>query len=185
AVYGAAVLLLVSAFLWYGNFFNPSRYAKGVAHVCRIIFAEGFPPDFTRYREWGKALLDTLAMSVGGTALAVVLSLGIAWVAARNTTPHPVVYLGARRVLNLLRALPGLIRGLILVVAVQGGVWPGIWALGLHSVGMVGKFFAEAIEHADPGPVEAVAATGATRIQVLCPGVLPQVWPRMADVAFY
>src|SRR5262249_10546403 len=72
AVYGAAVLLVVSAFLWYGDFFNPSRYARGVAHVCRIIFAEGFPPDFTRYREWGKALLDTLAMSVGGTALAVV-----------------------------------------------------------------------------------------------------------------
>ena len=75
--------------------------------------------------------------------------------------------------------------GIILVSAVSLGMLPGIWALGLHSVGMVGKFFAEAIEHADQAAIEAITATGASRLQVLWHGVLPQVWPRMADVAFY
>ncbi|TRZ92543.1 MAG: ABC transporter permease subunit, partial [Rhodocyclaceae bacterium] len=58
-------------------------------------------------------------------------------------------------------------------------------ALGLHSVGMVGKFFAEAIEHADPAPVEAARAAGATPLQVIFHGVLPQVLPQMADVSIY
>jgi phosphonate transport system permease protein len=176
---------LVLACLWYGDFFDVRRYLKGIPHVFRIIVTEGLPPDFGHYRSWGKALLDTAAMSVGGTAVAVVLSFGLAFPAARNTTPHPLVYLGARGLLNVLRAIPELILGIILVSAVSLGILPGIWALGLHSVGMVGKFFAEAIEHADPAAVEAITATGASRVQVLWHGVLPQVWPRMADVTFY
>jgi phosphonate transport system permease protein len=126
-----------------------------------------------------------MVMSVGGTALAVALSFPLGFLAARNTSPHPVIYLSARGLLNLFRAIPELILGIILVSAVSLGLLPGIWALGLHSVGMVGKFFAESIEHAEAAPIEAITATGATRLQVLWHGVLPQVWPRLADLAFY
>ena len=61
----------------------------------------------------------------------------------------------------------------------------GVLALGLHSIGMVGKFFAEAIEHAHPAPVEAAQSTGATPLQVITHGVLPQVIPQFADVTMY
>jgi phosphonate transport system permease protein len=181
----ATLAALILACLWYADFFDVRRYLKGIPHVFRIMVAEGLPPDFSRWREWGAPLRDTLVMSVGGTAIAVALSFVLAFAAARTTAPHPVVYLLGRGLLNLLRAIPELILGIIFVSAVALGILPGIWALGLHSVGMVGKFFAEAIEHADPAAVEAIAATGASRLQVLWHGLLPQVWSRMADVAFY
>jgi phosphonate transport system permease protein len=180
-----AVLAVVALCLWYGDFFELRRYRKGVMNVLRIIVAEGLPPDFSRYRDWSGALLETVVMSIGGTALAVALSFPLGFLAARNTSPNRFAWLTARGLLNLLRAIPELILGIILVSAVALGLLPGIWALGLHSVGMVGKFFAESIEHADPAPIEAITATGASRLQVLWHGVLPQVGPRLADLAFY
>jgi phosphonate transport system permease protein len=75
--------------------------------------------------------------------------------------------------------------GIIFVAAVGFGLLPGVLALGLHSVGMVGKFFAEAIEHAAVEPIEAVKAAGADNIQVILHGVLPQVLPQMMDVSIY
>jgi len=185
ALQTGAVVAVVLACLWYGDVFEAQRYVKGLPQAFKILVAEGLPPDFSRYRDWAPALLDTLVTSIAGTAIAVGLSFFVAFLAARNTSPHPVVYLLARGLLNLLRAIPELIMGIIFLVAVGLGLLPGIWALGLHSVGMVGKFFAEAIEHCDAAAVEAVAATGAGRLQVLWHGVLPQVRARMADTAFY
>jgi phosphonate transport system permease protein len=96
-----------------------------------------------------------------------------------------VVYLAMRGVLNFLRSIPELIMGIIFVAAVGFGVLPGVLALGLHSIGMVGKFFAESIEHVDEAPVEAITAAGASRLQVILHGVIPQVLPQMADVTIY
>ena len=72
-----------------------------------------------------------------------------------------------------------------LVTSCGSGVTACVLALGLHSIGMVGKFFAEAIEHVDEAPVEAADAAGATRLQVLWHAVLPQVLPQFADVSIY
>ncbi|RJR41183.1 MAG: phosphonate ABC transporter, permease protein PhnE [Desulfobacteraceae bacterium] len=177
--------VLVLASLWYADFFNIERYVRGAIGVFQIIVREGLPPDFSRLAQWGKPLLDTLAMSIAGTAICIVFSFFLGFLAARNTTPHPLVYSGARMFLNFMRAIPELILGIIFLAAVGLGILPGVMALGFHSIGMVGKFFAEAIEHADRAPVEAVQACGGTPSQVLLHGVLPQVLPQMADVSFY
>ena len=124
-------------------------------------------------------------MSVAGTALSIALSLPIGLAAARNTTPHPVLYHLARAILNVLRAIPDLIMGIVFVAAVGFGALPGVLALGLHSVGMVAKFFAEAIERASPAPIEAARAVGAKPAQVIIYGVLPQVLSQLADVSIY
>jgi phosphonate transport system permease protein len=87
--------------------------------------------------------------------------------------------------MNLLRSIPELIMGIVFVAAVGFGTLPGVLALGLHSIGMVGKFFAEAIEHVDTKPVEAARAAGASELQVICHAILPQVLPQMADVTVY
>jgi phosphonate transport system permease protein len=179
------VLLLVAACLWYADFFNPQRYVEGASGIFQIIIREGLPPDFTRAASWGRPLLDTLSMSIAGTALCVVFSFVIGFLAARNTTPHPLIYVAARFFLNFMRAIPELILGILFLAAVGLGILPGVLALGFHSIGMVGKFFAEAIEHADKAPVEAVRACGGSPLQVLWHGVLPQVFPQMADVSFY
>jgi phosphonate transport system permease protein len=90
-----------------------------------------------------------------------------------------------RTFLALLRSVPEIILGILFVAAVGFGALPGVLALALHSVGMVGKFYAEAIEHVDPKPLEAARAAGASRFQIVVHAVLPQVLPQLADITIY
>ena len=184
AVRLGAVLILVAICAYYVGLFDGERLADGVPSLAKLL-GEMMPPDFGDWRNWIKPLFDTLAMSVAGTALAVGLSAPLAFLAARNTSPHPVAYQLARGLLNALRSVPELIMGIIFVAAVGFGALPGVLALGLHSVGMIGKFFSEAIEHADEAPIEAARAAGGTRLHVILHGVLPQVLPQMADISIY
>jgi phosphonate transport system permease protein len=178
------VLAVVLVAAIYVKLLDIATLARGVPAILAIM-RDSFPPDFSSAADWWKPLIDTLAMSIAGTAVAVFLSLPLGFLAARNTSPHPIVFYCARTVLNALRSVPELIMGITFVAAVGFGALPGVLALGLHSVGMVGKFFAEAIEHVDEGPVEAAHATGATSLQVLYHAVLPQVLPQFAAVAIY
>jgi phosphonate transport system permease protein len=170
--------------LWITGFFDAQRLIEGVPALAQL-FREMVPPDFSRLPHWLKPLLDTLAMSVAGTVLAVVLSLPLALLSAANTSPHPVVYQCCRVVLSFLRSVPEIIMGIIFVAAVGFGALPGVLALGMHSVGMVGKFYAEAIEHVDPQAIEAVRAAGASPFQVITHAVMPQVLPQLADITIY
>jgi phosphonate transport system permease protein len=179
-----AVALVSLAALGLTGFFDPSRFAEGIPALAQLA-TEMVPPDFSRFALWLRPLLDTLAMSVAGTALAVVLSLPLALAAAPNTTPSAALGHAARLLLSFLRSVPELIMGIIFVAAVGFGALPGVLALALHSVGMVGKFYAEAIEHVDPRPLEAARAAGATRLQVITHAVLPQVLPQLADITIY
>ncbi len=179
-----AVLAIALIAASYVGLLDYRKLTDGLPAIATLM-GETMPPNFTEWRNWIKPLLDTLAMSIAGTALAVVFSLPLAILAARNTSPHPLVYQVARIVLNALRSVPELIMGILFVAAVGFGALPGVLALGLHSIGMVGKFFAEAIEHANDGPIEAARAAGGSRLQVILHGVLPQVLPQMADTAIY
>ena len=180
---GGIVAIIVLC-LWLTGMLDGGRLADGLPAIG-TLFAEMVPPDFTRWRQWVEPMIETLAMSVAGTALAVVLSVPLGFLAARNTTPNKWAYQAARLVLNTLRSIPELIMGIIFVAAVGFGMLPGVLALGLYSIGMVGKFFAEAIEHAHPAPIEAAEASGATSLQVISHGVMPQVFPQFADVTMY
>lgn len=180
----AAVIVAVVASAAFTQLLNVPRLAEGLPAIG-ILVSEMFPPDFSRAADWIRPVIDTLAMSIAGTALAVLLSVPLAFLAANNTSNSRIVYRAARGVLNLLRSIPELILGIIFVAAVGFGALPGVLTLGLHSVGMVGKFFAEAIEHVDPRPVEAATAAGASRFQVIQHAILPQVMPQFADVIIY
>ena len=180
----ACLLVVCAAALTITGFFDAVRFAEGIPALAQL-FSEMIPPDFSRWQHWLRPLLDTLAMSIAGTILAVILSLPLALLAAPNTTPFPALGYVARLLLSFLRSVPELILGIIFVAAVGFGALPGVLALALHSVGMVGKFYAEAIEHVDPRPLEAARAAGATRVQVITHAVLPQVLPQMADITIY
>lgn len=184
AVQAALLLISILFSLWFTGMLDGGRLADGVPAIGTLL-SEMLPPDFTRWQDWMKPLADTVAMSVAGTALAIALSLPLAFLAAPNTTPNSAVRHIARSILNLMRAIPELIMGIVFVAAVGFGMLPGVLALGLHSVGMVGKFFAEAIEHAHKGPIEAAEATGANSLQVISHAVLPQVLPQFGDVTMY
>lgn len=180
----AGITIVVCICAYYADLFDGERLAEGVPSMLGLI-GEMLPPDFQNATDWIGPLIDTVAMSVAGTALAVLFSAPLAFFAARNTASNAIVYQAARTLLNALRAIPELIMGIIFVAAVGFGALPGVLALGLHSVGMVGKFFAESIEHVDEAPVEAARAAGANELQVILHGILPQVLPQMADVSIY
>lgn len=180
----ALVFIAIAAGFFYTGFFDPGRLSDGVPSIIKLMF-EGLPPDFSDARSWIKPIIDTVAMSVAGTSLAIVLSLPLALLAAKNTSPNQITYQVSRAILNFFRSVPELIMGIIFVAAVGFGALPGVLALGLHSIGMVGKFFAESIEHVSEAPVEAARSTGATPIQVIYHAVLPQVLPQLADTTVY
>lgn len=180
---GAIVVACITS-LWVTGFFDAKRLMEGLPALGQL-FSEMVPPDFSRWQNWIKPLIDTLAMSVAGTALAVIISLPLALFAAPNTAPNAFVYQAARIVLATLRSVPEIIMGIIFVAAVGFGALPGVLALALHSVGMVGKFYAEAIEHVDPRPLEAARAAGASPFQVITHAVMPQVLPQLADITIY
>ena len=178
----AVALVVVSSYR--AGLLNFRRLREGLPGLFDLL-ADMWPPNFEQWRSWVLPVVDTLAMSIAGTALAVVMGLALALVAAGSTTPHRLAARAARMVLNLLRAIPELIMGILFVAAVGFGVLPGALALGFHSVGMVGKLFAEALEHVDEQPVEAIRASGASPAQVIVHGYLSQVVPQLADVVFY
>jgi phosphonate transport system permease protein len=147
-----AIITVILICFHYVGLLNVPRLRDGIPSIFSLIM-ESIPPDFSDGANWVRPVLDTLAMSIAGTALAIFFSLPVSIAAARNTSPHPVLYHVSRWVLNAMRSIPELIMGIIFVAAVGFGPLPGVLALGLHSVGMVGKFFAEAIEHANIEPI--------------------------------
>jgi phosphonate transport system permease protein len=184
AVLAGAITFACVLSLWIAGFFDAERLLEGLPALAQLA-SEMVPPDFSRWQNWIKPLIDTLAMSIAGTALAVMISLPLALLAAHNTSPNAIVYQSCRVVLSALRSVPEIIMGIIFVAAVGFGALPGVLALAFHSVGMVGKFYAEAIEQVDPKTLEAARAAGGSRFQVITHAVLPQVLPQLADITIY
>lgn len=120
----------------------------------------------------------TLGITVLGTMLAAVLSVPVAWISASNTTPAAWLQWVGRTIGVVTRAIPDVVIALALSLAfVIGSPTPGIIAFGIHSIGMISKLFADAIEQIDDGPRKAMRAAGATRAQEFWSGVFPQVLP--------
>ncbi len=144
-----------------------------------------WPPDFSDPLGLAESALFTLLMAVIGTLLATVVSAPLAILASRNIAPSGAVFVVTRFVVLVCRAIPDFVIALIFVAAIGLGPAPGVLGLAIHSVGMLGKLFAERIEEVDPGPLEALAAMGARRSQVIRIAVLPQVVPSVVANTLY
>lgn len=129
--------------------------------------------------------LETFWMAVLGTFIALILSVPLAFLAARNTTPHPAVYAVARGIIVFTRAVPDLVFALIFVRALSIGPLPGILALAFHSIGMIAKLLADAIEQTDKQPREAVTSVGATSLQTIVTTIIPQITPAFISIALF
>lgn len=149
------------------------------------FFSRMVPPHVSYLSFLIAPTIETVQIAVWGTVIAVVLSAPLALLAAHNTAPHPAVYFVTRIFLNLLRSINELIYALLLVSAVGLGPFPGVLAIALHATGMLAKFVAEEIEHVDRGPVEALQAAGAGRMQTIFYGILPQVLPAVVGYILY
>ena len=142
------------------------------------------PPDLSVLGNALRGAMETIQIAVVGTAVAAVLALPMGFAAARNAAP-PWLFYWARSLLNAFRAVDTLVYALFFVAAVGLGPFPGVLAVMVYTATVLAKPYSEAIEAIEPGPVEAVRATGATTLQVLRWGVLPQLVPQFLSFTLY
>jgi phosphonate transport system permease protein len=144
------------------------------------------PPDWAFIRQLGRPIWDTINIATIGTLIAVILSIPVAYCAARNTTPSVgIVRPIALFVIVSSRSINSLIWALMLVTIIGPGIVAGIIAIALRSIGFCAKLLYEAIEEIDESQVEAVRATGAGGAQVTTYGIVPQVMPAFAGISVF
>ena len=156
------------------------------AHVqAADLLVRMFPPDWAFIEEVLDPLVETIHIATLGTAFTFIIAFPIAFLSARNTTYNDLTWLIGRFILVTSRSVNTVVWGLVFVAIFGPGPVAGIWAITARSIGFMGKLIAEAIEEVDEGTVEAIEATGASRLQVLWIGVLPQVLPVIWGTSIY
>jgi phosphonate transport system permease protein len=156
------------------------------AHVqAADLLVRMYPPDWAHFGRIADPLIETIHIATLGTAFAFVIAFPLAFLAARNTTPNAATWFIGRFILVTSRSVNTVVWGLLFVAMFGPGPVAGIWAVAARSIGFVGKLIAEAIEEIDTGTVEAIEATGASRLQVLLVGVVPQVLPVVFGTIVY
>lgn len=134
-------------------------------------------------------IIETIFMGMMATLFGIIFSVPVSFLAARNLMSTSAITLAiyyiTRTILNIVRAIEPLIWALIAVVWVGLGPFAGIVALTIHSVAALGKLYSEAIESINPGPIEAIQATGATKLQTIMFAVVPQMIPPFVSFTIY
>lgn len=147
--------------------------------------ARAWPPDLSEVGILTYRAAETVAMGTVGTSFGVLIAVPLCLLAARNVTPSPLLRLPARGLLNALRGIDSFIFALILVAAVGLGPFAGVLGLALHAAGSIAKLWAESIETAEPGPIEAVTMSGAGRLKVIRYALVPDVLPSLTSITLY
>jgi phosphonate ABC transporter permease subunit PhnE len=150
------------------------------------LFVRMWPIDWSWYpKVVHGALMETLHTATLGTMLAVALAGLVSLLVARNITRSVVVNTIGRFILVATRSVHAIVWALFFVAIFGPGALAGTLAIAVHSIGFTGKFLAEAIEEAKPGPIEALAATGASPLAILLKGYWPQVKPAFLAIAMF
>ncbi len=154
--------------------------------VAEDIWSRATPPKWEYISQLGGPIWDTLNIATLGTIIALMLAIPVAFLAARNTTPsalfiRPIALL----IIVATRSINSLIWALLLIAIIGPGVFAGVIAIAIRSIGFCAKLLYEAIEEIDETQVEAIAATGASRWQIMAYGIVPQIMPALAGIAVF
>jgi phosphonate transport system permease protein len=184
----AAMLVLVGLSFWsldlkWAQFLSVdaiSRIGKFVAELLKPEFGSRF------LGKVAAAAIETLAMSALGTLLAVILGLALALPASKTYAGDPARWRAVTRLLlNALRSTPELVWAALLLIAAGLGPFAGTLALALHTAGVLGRLFAEALENAPPGPAFALRARGVGEGRIFLYATLPQIVPQLISYTLY
>jgi phosphonate transport system permease protein len=134
-------------------------------------------------------MVETIFLGMMATVFGIILSIPVSFLASRNLMTGSwftmAIYYVVRTILNIVRSIEPLIWAILAITVVGLGPFAGIIALTVHSVAALGKLYSEAIENIDPGPIEAIQATGATRLQTIAYAVVPQMIPPFVSFSIY
>ena len=154
--------------------------------IANDIWTRATPPRWEYITQLGRPIWDTLNIATLGTLISLFLAVPVAFLAARNTTPsawliRPIALL----IIVSTRSINSLIWALLLIAIIGPGVFAGVIAIAIRSIGFCAKLLYEAIEEIDQTQVEAITATGASRWQVMAYGIVPQILPAFAGIAVF
>jgi len=179
--------MLVILLLWGSSVQVDASFSKLVVGFPNMIdlLKEMVPPDWSYFQFITTAMLDTIRMAIIGTTLGAILAIPLALFAASNVFTSTFLYGPARLILNFIRTIPDLLLAAIFVAIFGIGPLPGILALTFFSIGLVAKLLYESIESIDSGPLEAMTAVGANKVQWIVYGVIPQVKAHFVSYVLY
>lgn len=180
---GWGAVLYFLAWSWQGAEMNPLSLWKDAGNMGEFA-SEFFPPDFSDWRMYLTEMIVTVQIAVWGTVLAVVFGVPLGILSSANIVPW-WVYQPVRRLMDALRSINEMVFAMLFVVAVGLGPFAGALALFVGTTGVLAKLFAEAVESIDRGPVEGIRATGASSLQEVIFGVIPQVMPLWISYVLY
>lgn len=180
---GWGLFLAVLACSWQGAEMNPLSLIRDSGNMATFA-ADFFPPDFSNWQLYLKEMVVTVQIALWGTVLAIVCAIPLGILCSENIAPW-WIYQPVRRLMDACRSINEMVFAMLFVVAVGLGPFAGVLALFVGTTGVLAKLFAEAVEAIDPGPVEGVRATGASALQEVIYGVIPQVLPLWISYALY
>lgn len=180
---GWALVLAVLAWSWEGADMRPMALIKDAGNMATLA-ADFFPPNFTDWRLYMEEIIITLQLAVWGTFLAVICSVPFGILSSENIVPW-WVYQPVRRLMDACRAINEVVFAMLFVVSVGLGPFAGVLALWVHTTGVLAKLFSEAVEAIDPQPVEGIRSTGASVLEEVIFGVIPQVLPLWISYSLY
>lgn len=177
------LLLAILASSWKGADMRPTDLVRDAGNMA--TYAAGFfPPNFREWQAYLSEMLVTLQIAVWGTALAVLCAIPCGLLSSANIVPW-WIYQPMRRLMDAARAINEMVFAMLFVVAVGLGPFAGVLALWVHTTGILAKLFSEAVEASDPQPVEGIRATGASALEEVVFGVIPQVLPLWISYSLY
>jgi phosphonate transport system permease protein len=171
-------------YAWYDTGASIGDLVNGIGNTVRLI-ERALPPDWSILGESIRASILTFNTALLATGAALLISLLLTPLTAKNVSPHRLVYETARLVIGVLRAIPEFVFALIFLVAVGITPYSIVLAIAAHTIGVLGKLFAEAVEDMDMGPVDALRAAGAGRTQVFLHAVMPGLAATFTGLALY
>lgn len=179
------LVALVIPLLWSaaGLEISPSRIWQAPGQILTLLGGM-FPPDWTGTPKTLELILESLYVAWIGTIIGATLSFPLAFFAATNVAPRWVT-LPVRSLLSAIRAFPELVLAIMFIPAFGLGPFAGTLAIGLHSIGTLGKLSSEVIEGVDDGPIEAIKSSGGTFFQQMRFGVVPQALPTIVAYWLY
>lgn len=169
------LVLAMLAWAWRGAEMKPVALVEQGGNILTLI-SDFFPPDFTDWRMYMKEMIVTLHVAVWGTLLAVVCAVPLGIMSSENIAPWWICQ-PVRRLMDAARAINEMVFAMMFVVAVGLGPFAGVLALWVHTTGTLAKLFSEAVEAIEVSPVEGVRSTGASFLEEIIFGVIPQVFP--------
>ncbi|KGX87759.1 phosphonate ABC transporter, permease protein PhnE [Pontibacillus litoralis] len=182
------ILLIVGSLYLYSSIQTESfitRFnSEFFSNVGRML-GQMWPPNMEFASTVWPKLAETVQMAVIGTSIAAMFSLPLSLLASYNIIPSKIVYRTTKFFLNVLRTIPEILLAVIFISLVGIGVFPGILALAVFSVGILAKLMSDTIESIDMNQVEALRASGANTLQVIHYAVLPQIMPQFASFSLY